>query len=596
MKQRPSYNKIANSLLARRDLYYRLILSIGLLFAFPALGFLYFAVRYDILEDATMPVFLIAFLVFSFTGFIFLRSIFERVSKMSAEFSERLASDLPDAQFKSGTDELANIIDSFNTLETELRNSLNRLEARSLEISTLKELSDLCYMTFDTNELLFITLERALKLVKADVGSVLMLEQPSRKEFVVRAQIGLGDEAQVGKKIDFETSIAKYAVINKSPLLVENIEKDNRFGRINRPVYASKSFICMPLKTIGDIIGVINISRKNDTAIFTHDDIEVLAPLLSNAAFTFENIRLSRENEGYAETNAAMKKILKTINSSLNETELVTSILHDIQSLLTCDLALVLLKDDNRPDELVIYDFVSKKNVNISKGIYYACKDSIFDKVIKQEMETYYVTTAQSMNTCIERELFGEQQLENCMLCTLKISGKITGVLVLCVTDLDLFRKKVNTDFLAILRESVALAVERIKLSSSAIKRDQELDTLKQIGGALASSTFDIDRVLKYAMDMIRLTMGVEAGSLLLLDHDELEFKASFYMEPTMLNRPKIKLGQGIAGYVASRGRSLVINDVRQSPHFFSVMDELTGFKTRSALCVPMISQGKSLE
>ena len=54
-----------------------------------------------------------------------------------------------------------------------------------------------------------------------------------------------------------------------------------------------------------------------------------------------------------------------------------------------------------------------------------------------------------------------------------------------------------------------------------------------------------------------------------------------------------MKLGQGIAGYVAAHGKSVIVNDVRQSPHFFSVIDNTTGFKTRSALCVPMISQGR---
>jgi len=78
-----------------------------------------------------------------------------------------------------------------------------------------------------------------------------------------------------------------------------------------------------------------------------------------------------------------------------------------------------------------------------------------------------------------------------------------------------------------------------------------------------------------------------------LLHGDELEFKVSFDIEPATLSRPKMKLGQGIAGYVAARGKSIIVNDVRQSPHFFSVIDDATGFKTRSALCVPMISQGK---
>lgn len=55
----------------------------------------------------------------------------------------------------------------------------------------------------------------------------------------------------------------------------------------------------------------------------------------------------------------------------------------------------------------------------------------------------------------------------------------------------------------------------------------------------------------------------------------------------------RLKLGQGIAGNVATRGEAIIVNDTENSPHFFPVIDEASGFKTRSALCVPMISQGK---
>ena len=590
MKVSPSYQKMKNAFLGKKDLYYKLTLSIGLLFVFPALGFLFFAIRYNILQDDSLPLFLIGFLVFSFLGFFFLRSVFKKVSRISEEFSEKVASDPSAVQFQRGTDELSNIVGSFNALENQLKNTLSRLDKKSLEISTLRELSDLCYMTFDTDELLYITLERALKLAKADIGSVLILEQPQRKKFIVQAQIGLVDDIKVGSKIDFDTSIAKYAVINKSPLLIEDIEKDGRFGRSNRPVYATKSFICMPLKTIGDIIGVITLSRRNGDTVFSQDDIEGLTPLLSNASLTFENIRLFWENETNTAVMNATIKLLKTINSSLGESELIDSILNDIQSLVPYDLAVILTKDDNRPDELLIFDLACKGAISIAKGSYFPFRDSIFDKVIKQESSTL-ITDTSELTGETERALFANPCSAGCLLHPLRISGKVTGILALCSSSPEILIRE--THFLAIVKDGVALAIERLKLSASVVRRDQDLDTLKQIGGALTSSTFNLNQVLEYAMGMIQLTMDVEAGSLLLLDGDELEFKVSFDIEPVTVSWPKMKLGQGIAGYVAARGKSIIVNDVQQSPHFFSAVDDVTGFKTRSALCVPMISQGK---
>ncbi len=582
--------RIGEVFLKKKDLYYKLMLSIGLFFIFPAFGFLFFAVKYDIIQDSSLPMFLAGFLVFSFIGFLILRTVFTKVAKMSADFSERAVSELSGMQLHDKSDELSNIADTFNAMGDYLKSTLAQLDQKASEISTLKELSDLCYVTFDTDELFYVTLERALKLVKADVGSVMTLDRPQRKMFTVKAQIGLGDTVKVGSKIDFDTSIAKYAVINKSALLVEDIEKDSRFGRSNRSSYATKSFICMPLKTIGDIIGVINISRKNDDIAFTQHDVEVLTPLLSNAAFTYENIRLFKDNELGSEIVRATISMFKMINSSLRDKELMYAVLHEIQSLIPYHLAVVLVKDDNRPDELTIFDYLSKGPTSLSRGSSFNYRGTIFDKVIQQET-SLFLADADQLTEDTEREIFYDQYSRSGIIGALRIGGEIKGVIVLCSPNLAELNK--GTEFIEVARDSVAFAVERIKLSASVIRRNQELDTLKQIGGALAASTFNIDQVLKYAMDMIKVTMDVEAGSLFLVRDGELEFKVTFAVDPTLFGQTTIKMGQGIAGYVAAQGKSIIVNDVQRSPHFFPSVDIATGFKTKSALCVPMISQGK---
>jgi class 3 adenylate cyclase/putative methionine-R-sulfoxide reductase with GAF domain len=100
-------------------------------------------------------------------------------------------------------------------------------------------------------------------------------------------------------------------------------------------------------------------------------------------------------------------------------------------------------------------------------------------------------------------------------------------------------------------------------------------------------------QVLKYTMDMIRVIMNVEAGSLLFLKGEELKFAVAFNTKVKSSMTHPIRLGQGIAGYVAAKGKAIIVNDTNRSPHFFAGVDRSTGFVTRSALCVPMISKGR---
>ncbi len=594
MKNGLNKNWLDELSLRNKTLFYKLSIIVGLFFVFPVFGILLYAIKYDIIFDESLHIFLIAFLVFSSLGFFLLRSIFNKVTSISRSISEKISADLSDVRFENGQDELANIISSFNAIENKFKSTFELLEKNALKISTIKELSDLCYVTYDPEELMYITLERALKLTNANIGSVLMLERPDRKNFILQANIGLVDVVRVGDLIEFDKSIAKYAVINKSPLLVNDIEKDSRFGRNNRSLYGTKSFICMPIKTINDIIGVLTVSRKNNDTPFVQEDLEALSSLLSSAAFTYENLRLIKKNEQNYRYLKQMEKMFKILCSSFKGSELFNAILNEIYVLVPFEAAIIMIKEETRPNDLVIYDYFSKIPINLAKGVYYNCKDTILDKVLKQGATLIIKDSgAKNLDKDIEKELLFNQGYESRLIAPLRMRNNIEGVIILCSSEQDLFDNML--EFVNLAMDCLSFSVERDRLTGEVEKHENELDTLKEIGNTLAISTFDIDKVLNYAMDMIRVAMNVEAGSLFLLNDGELDFKIAFGSDIDKLKNFKIKIGQGIAGYVAGQGKTLVVNDIAQSPHFFPEIDKKTGFQTHSALCVPMISQGKVL-
>jgi class 3 adenylate cyclase/GAF domain-containing protein len=580
------------NLFNNNNLYQRLNVVFGLFFLVPVLGFFYFGMKYDLFMDRYIGLFFLIFLIFSFLGFVLLRKFVDRITMISRDVSTKVPSEFTEGEGGKESSELNNIVKSFDTLERQFKLTFGQLEKRVLDVSVLRELSDLCYITFDPEELLYITLERAMKLTNSDIGSVMILERPLKRNFVVKASIGLGEHIKVGHKVDFATSVAKYAVINKSPLVVEDIEKDSRFGRANRPHYGTKSFICMPIKTINDIIGVLTISRRENEEPYRGEEVETLIPLVSNAAFTYENLRLVNEREQEARYLNAIERALKIVNSSIREDELLQAVLKEIQSVVPFDLAIIMTSEETRPDHLTIMDFMTNDPTTLSKGSLYFYPDSVIDRVVKQK-GTILIDDADELSGERNKKLCIDDASQSCIMTSLETGGDILGVLVLAAKEPDVFRE--TEKFVEAMAGNLSQAIRRNILVTAFFKRNQELDTLKQIGNALASSTFNIDQVLKYTMDMIRAVMDVEAGSLLLLQGDELEFKVSFDVDVDILRKFRPKLGKGIAGYVAARGDALIVNDVKGHPQFMSKIDEYTDFSTRSALCVPIISQGKVL-
>ncbi|MDF1615766.1 adenylate/guanylate cyclase domain-containing protein [Desulfurivibrio dismutans] len=178
-----------------------------------------------------------------------------------------------------------------------------------------------------------------------------------------------------------------------------------------------------------------------------------------------------------------------------------------------------------------------------------------------------------------------------CLLAPLVMQGRVSGVVLLYAREPSVFHetRAITEGIINI----ISFAIEESRMTSLVAQRNQELEEIKHIGSALASSTFDIQQVLDYTMEMIRSLMNVEAGSLALLKDDELEFVVAFEIDVARLRQYRLKLGQGIAGTVASRGEAVVENDVINSRHFFTTLDQVADFETRSVLCVPMFSQGR---
>jgi class 3 adenylate cyclase/GAF domain-containing protein len=585
-----------------KNLSYKLNIIFGLFFLFPVFGFLYFGYKYNILSDRYVPVFFMGVLVFSLVGFIILRSLFDKIATISQEMTNDFFANMAGEKIKTGADELQNIVESFSALQKQFGSTFCQLEKKASEISILKELSELCYVTFDPEEILYVTLERALMLTNSDLGSVLTIEKRARKEFVVKASVGLGEYVKLGDRIDFETSIAKYAVINKSPLVVKDIEKDRRFGRANLPHYGTKSFVCMPIKTSKEIIGVLTLSRKDDVRVYGQEDIEALTPLLSNAAFTFENLRLINENErGFLQLRS-IEKIFKIINSSFRDSELLQAVLSEMHTVIDFDLALVLMKNRQKPGYLTVFDMTAHGPADVKKGAQLYYRETAIEKVLDQET-TLVIDDTRSAGAMfsgddtdrdaddILEELFLKNDRRTCLLSPLRSDGMVTGVLVLSAKKQGLFDGLQN--LIEWIANGLSIAIERNRLTAAVLKRNRELETIKQVGSALASSTFDMKKVLKYTMDMVRVLMNVEAGSLLFLENGELELAVAFNTQLSSMKKFRLKIGQGIAGHVAARGEAIIVNDTQKSPHFFPGVDKYTGYLTRSALCVPMISQGK---
>ena len=103
--------------------------------------------------------------------------------------------------------------------------------------------------------------------------------------------------------------------------------------------------------------------------------------------------------------------------------------------------------------------------------------------------------------------------------------------------------------------------------------------------------TTDLDILLNKIIKYAAIIVKAEAASILLLDKkkNELYFKASLGKKSKEIKKYKVKIGEGIAGWVAEKGQSLIVNDVTKDTRWHQNIDSSTKFTTKSLICVPLI-------
>lgn len=134
-----------------------------------------------------------------------------------------------------------------------------------------------------------------------------------------------------------------------------------------------------------------------------------------------------------------------------------------------------------------------------------------------------------------------------------------------------------------------ATKIENAKLSVQANRRALHLETASLVGQRM-TSLLDLDCLLTEVVKLIRAKFGYYHANLFLADEETREIvlkESDGPSAPLMKARGvRLKIGQeGITGWVASSGQTLVCNDVRQEPRYFKI--ELLP-ETQAELAVPL--------
>ena len=105
----------------------------------------------------------------------------------------------------------------------------------------------------------------------------------------------------------------------------------------------------------------------------------------------------------------------------------------------------------------------------------------------------------------------------------------------------------------------------------------------------------NLSEVLTFIMDHVNQLTHSMASTLMLLDNHtgELVFSVPTGPKADELTDIRIPPGKGIAGWVVVHEEPLLVHDVKKDPRFYSEIDKIIGFETKSIVCVPLKTRTK---
>ncbi|RMD89253.1 MAG: GAF domain-containing protein, partial [Calditrichaeota bacterium] len=112
----------------------------------------------------------------------------------------------------------------------------------------------------------------------------------------------------------------------------------------------------------------------------------------------------------------------------------------------------------------------------------------------------------------------------------------------------------------------------------------------------IINSTLDLDTLIGLVMEKAQSVMNAEASSVMLINEQKNVLECALALGEVgdqVKRKMHLKMGEGIAGWVAVHGEPQIIPDARKDPRFFAKIDQQTGFQTRSILAAPLKVKGK---
>ncbi|GAK54279.1 putative Histidine kinase [Candidatus Moduliflexus flocculans] len=178
---------------------------------------------------------------------------------------------------------------------TQRKKAEEAVQQRNRQLSLLNHVSQMFSSSLELHTVIETVLKEVQTLLNAFSVSLWLLESDTR-ELVCKHAKGPGCDALIDMRLRVGQGLTGWAAQQNQTLLIADTWNDARhFKQVGQQAQeTSRSMLSIPLRSKGQVIGVLNLTNPN-IGHFTEQDVTLLEPIAAAAATALENARLYTE-------------------------------------------------------------------------------------------------------------------------------------------------------------------------------------------------------------------------------------------------------------------------------------------------------------
>lgn len=475
-----------------------------------------------------------------------------------------------------------------------------------IDQTKLAQLSSLNFSVREGLESLYQAIVRtATEIFKAQISALMLLTEDDC-HLEMAAAVGLPEEISPGK-IPRGQGISGKVADSGQPFVTDDITRWLSEQGIEIERHYRAAFASTPMKVGRRVIGVLNICNPRDGAVITDHDLSLLSIMANQAAIAIGDARLYANLQRRVDNLAVINEVGRSLSSMLDPEALLNTIVEASAQLLGCDYATIFLLDpqDGRfvPRMSYRYELEGAQDFRFASG---------------EGLVGYVVETGKALivpdASADPRFLPGPVEIGSMLMVPLFTRDKVIGILTAERKEKGGFD---TTDqlLLSTLADQAATAIENARLYKEVTRSAQELEQrveerTEELAQALRELTaerdhvetlyritrdlgisLDLDRVLFQALALINEAVGVEHGSIMLLDQESghLIYRAALGRDKPLPRGGKVtdfRRGVGLAGWVLEHREPVIIEDVARDERW--IVGPSQEQVSKSTLAVPL--------